>query len=87
MFTVLITWMVLGNLNTMDQQIVPAEMCEGLRAEAVMQPTIKAAACVHTTEMAMQALTVGKCQPLDTAANTVIYLGGYACNGRLPNWK
>lgn len=84
MFTVLIIWVALGGGETMSQQVVSPQMCETMRDIATMQPTVKAAACVHNTEMAIEALSVGKCQPLDAADKPFT---AYVCNGKLPNWK
>lgn len=87
MFTALITWVVFGGSNTMSVEIVHTETCATMRAEAVTRPMVKAAACVTSPDMVVEALKLGECTLFDGPRDDLRPYYVYVCNGRLPKWK
>lgn len=85
MVTFLIRWVVLGSMQTVSVETVPAQLCTELRAEAVSGDTVKAAACVTTGEQIAEALRVGECRYMPDVSLPELRV--YACNGRMPRWN
>lgn len=84
MFALLITWVALGDMRTMSVERVPVQLCAAMRADAITNDTVMAAACVRNGLDVSEAVRVGACHPMD-GGNAELQV--YVCNGSLPKWQ